>query len=92
MKILLLGSRGWIGSKIQKQRPEWSWTNIHSAICDLENEKMTESLSLEAFLSGHFVRVAPAFGISRHFDYFDSRHLKKNFLECWHLETGKSSQ
>ena len=44
MKILLLGSRGWIGSKIQKQRPEWNWTNIHSAICDLENEKMTESL------------------------------------------------
>tara|TARA_E500000178_G_C17004427_1_gene747417 strand:- start:910 stop:1785 length:876 start_codon:yes stop_codon:yes gene_type:complete len=44
MKILLLGSRGWIGSNIQKQRPDWTWTEIHSGICDLEDEKSTELL------------------------------------------------
>ena len=44
MKILLLGSTGWIGSNIQKQRPDWAWTNIHSDVCDLEDEKLTASL------------------------------------------------
>ena len=44
MNILLLGSRGWIGSNIQKQRPNWTWTEIHTGICDLEDEKSTELL------------------------------------------------
>ena len=35
MKCLLLGGTGFIGKKIQAQRPDWTWVSAGSKLCDL---------------------------------------------------------
>ena len=35
MKILLLGGTGFIGQKIQAQRPDWTWVSVGSKDCNL---------------------------------------------------------
>jgi len=35
MKCLLLGGTGFIGKKIQAQRPDWTWVSAGSELCDL---------------------------------------------------------
>lgn len=37
MNVLLLGGTGFIGTILQQQRPQWTWTSIGSKQCDLTN-------------------------------------------------------
>ena len=37
MNVLLLGGTGFIGTILQQQRPNWTWTSIGSTQCDLTN-------------------------------------------------------
>ena len=37
MNVLLLGGTGFIGTILQQQRPNWSWTSVGSTQCNLED-------------------------------------------------------
>lgn len=44
MKCLLLGGTGFIGKKIQAQRPDWTWVSVGSELCDLVSGRDLEKL------------------------------------------------
>lgn len=45
MNVLLLGSTGWIGQNIQRQRNNWNWTGISSKNCNLEDASQIEKIT-----------------------------------------------
>ena len=56
MNVLLLGGTGFIGTILQQQRPDWSWTSLGSAQCDLTNTFQILNIN------GHFDVVVNAAG------------------------------
>jgi nucleoside-diphosphate-sugar epimerase len=45
MNALLLGSTGWIGQNVKRQRPNWNWTEISSKNCNLEDSFQIEKIT-----------------------------------------------